>query len=160
MTAIAHDGVVQWFWLPACAIVATPTLAEMTAGERLTDITNYDTPSSEASVDTSGIDDVYDTGVVGTSTAGPIVLTFKRDTASEAGSWDALDFRDTGFLVKLPFGGSGASAAPAATDKAEVYPGQVGQKRPEGYGRNTTQKFMVSIYVTATPNVDAALIAS
>ena len=160
MTAIAHDGVVQWFWLPAVAIVATPTLAEMTAGQRLTDITNYDTPSSEASVDTSGIDDVYDTGVVGTSTAGPIVLTFKRDTASETGSWDALDFRDTGFLVKLPFGGSGTSAAPAATDKAEVYPGQVGQKRPEGYGRNTTQKFMVSIYVTAPPNVDAALIAS
>jgi len=160
MTAIAHDGVVQWFWLPAVAIVATPTLAEMTAGQRLTDITNYDTPSSEASVDTSGIDDVYDTGVVGTSTAGPIVLTFKRDTASETGSWDALDFRDTGFLVKLPFGGSGTGGAPAATDKAEVYPGQVGQKRPEGYGRNTTQKFMVSIYVTAPPNVDAALIAS
>jgi len=160
MTAIAHDGVVQWFWLPACAVVATPTLAEMTAGERLTDITNYDTPASESSVDTSGIDDIYDTSVVGTSAAGPIVLTFKRDDASETGSWDALEFRDNGFLVKLPFGGSGASAAPAATDKAEVYPGQVGQKRPEGYGRNTTQKFMVSIYVTAAPNVDAALIAS
>jgi len=160
MTAPVHDGVVQWFWLPAVAIIATPTLAEMTAGVRLTNVTNYDTPSSEATVDTSGIDDTYDTGVVGTSTAGPIVLTFKRDPDNLTGNWDALEFKDNGFLVKLPFGGSGASAAPAATDKAEVYPAQLGRKRPEGYGRNTIQKFMISIQITADPEADAALIAS
>jgi hypothetical protein len=159
MTAIAHDGNVKWYWLPAVAAIATPTLAEMTAGTLVPEITNYDTPASESEVDTSGIDDVYDTSVVGTSKAGPIVLTMKRDDTSEVATWDLFVFRDTGFLVKLPFGGGGAAGAPAADDKAEVYPAQVGQKRPEGYGRNTTQKFMVSFYVTSDPDIDAAIVA-
>ena len=159
MTAIAHDGVVDFFWLPAVAIIATPTVAELTAGVRIPLITNYDIPSSESEVDTSGVDDIYDTSVVGTSKAGPMVLTIKRYDTSETNTWDLFDFRENGFLVRLPFGGSGAAGVPAATDKCEVYPAQVGQKRPEGYTRNATQKFMVSFYITSAPNVDAAVIA-
>jgi hypothetical protein len=157
MTAIAHDGVVSFWWVPTIADIAEPSPTEVNAGTRIPWITNYDIPSSEAEVDTSGIDDLYDTSVVGTSKAGPMVLTIKRDDTDESDAWDLFTFRDTGYLVRLPFGGSGAAGIAAAGDKAEVYPAQVGQKRPEGYGRNTTQKFMVSFYVTSTPDVDAVV---
>ena len=159
MTAVAHDGVVQWHYIPACADTAAPTVAELTAGDRLVGITNYTTPFSESEVDTSDLDGTYDTAVVGTTKSGPIEITFKRDDTDESGGWDLFTLRDTGFLVRLPFGGSGAAGVPAASDKAEVYPVQVGQNRPEGYGRNTTQKFMVSFYVTDDPDTDAAVAA-
>ena len=159
MTAIAHDGVVQFYWVSSIATLAAPTVAELTAGTKLPYITNYATPSSESEVDTSGIDDIYDVAVVGTSKAGPLELTFKRDDTDESDTWDLLTFRDNGYIVKLPFGGSGALSVPASTDKAEVYPVQVGQRRPEGYGRNATQKFMVSFYVTSAPELDAVVAA-
>lgn len=157
MTAIAHDGVVAWYWSASISDITEPSVAEMTAATRLPFITNYDTPSSESEVDTAGIDDTYDVAVVGTSKAGPLTLTFKRDDTDESDTWDLLTFRANGFLIKLPFGGSGTAGAPANSDKAEVYPVQVGQRRPEGYGRNTTQKFMVSFYVTSTPELDAVV---
>jgi hypothetical protein len=157
MTAVAHDAIVQFHWVPTIANIAAPTVAEITAGDLITGITNYTMPSSEAEVDTSDIDGLYDTSVVGTSKAGPIELTMKRDDTDESAGWDLFTFRDTGYLVYLPFGGSGALGVPAATDKAMVYPAQVGQKRQEGYSRNTTQKFMVSFYVTDEPDVDAVL---
>lgn len=159
MTAVAHDGVVQWHWVASISDIAAPTTSEVTTSTRLPNITNYTTPSSESEVDTSDIDTLYDTSVVGTTKAGPIELTFKRDDSDESDTWDALTLRDTGYLVMLPFGGSGTSDAPAATDKAIVYPAQIGQRRPEGYGRNTTQKFMVSFYVTEAPELDAAIAA-
>lgn len=153
MTAIAHDGNVKWYWAPAVADISAPSVAEITAAVLIPNITNYDTPSSESEVDVSDIDDLYDTSVVGTGKAGPITLTIKRDDTTETQGWDLFTFRDTGFLIKSPFGPAAAAA------KVEVYPAQVGQRRPEGYGRNTAQKFMVSFYVTDSPDLDAAVSA-
>lgn len=153
MTAPAHDGNVKWYFAPAVADISAPTVAEITAATLIPKITNYDTPSSESEVDVSGVDDLYDTSVVGTAKAGPITLTIKRDDTDETDTWDAFTFRDTGWLIKS-FNG-----APAAADKVEVYPVQVGQKRPEGYARNTAQKFMVSFYVTSSPDLDAVVAA-
>lgn len=157
MTAVAHDGIVQFYWAPTVANIAAPKVSELTGATRLLGIVSYTIPSSEAEVDTSGIDDLYDTAVVGTTKAGPIELTFKRDDTDESQGWDLFDLRDTGFLIRLPFGGTGALGAPVATDKAEVYPVQAGQNRPDSYGRNTVQKFMVSFYVTSAPNKDAVI---
>ena len=153
MTALAHDGNVVWYFASTVASVSAPTVANIAAATRIPLITNYDTPSSESEVDTSGIDDLYDTAVVGTAKAGPIVLTIKRDDTDESDTWDLFNFRDTGFLIKSKAG------VPVATDQVEVYPVQVGQKRPEGYGRNSTQKFAVSFYVTSDPDLDAVVAA-
>lgn len=155
MTALAHDGLVKWYWAPAIASIAAPTVAEViTAGTLLPLITNYSTPSSEAEVDVAGVDDLYDISVVGTSKSGPIELTFKRDDTDETDTWTLFStLREDGFLVKA------INGVPIATDVVEVYPVQVGQRRPDGYGRNTAQKFMVSFYVTADPDLDAVLTA-
>lgn len=154
MTALAHDGNVVWFWSSSVANIATPTDAEIATAIRIPSITNYDTPSSEAEVDVSGVDDLYDTSVVGTAKAGPITLTIKRDDTTETNTWDLFEFRDTGFLIKSKQG------YPVVSDQVEVYPVQVGQRRPAGYSRNTAQTFEVSFYVTSTPDLDAVVTGS
>lgn len=152
MTALAHDGKVVWYFATTVASIAAPTTANITAAVRILGITNYDTPSSEAEVDTSDVDTIYDTSVVGTSKSGPIVLTMKRDDTVETAAWAAFTFRANGFLIKTLNGPA------VAASKVAVYPVQVGQKRPEGYGRNAVQKFMVSFYVTSAPNLEAVVV--
>lgn len=157
MTALAHDDRVVWYWATTVAGTApayAPTAANIAAATRIPSITNYDTPSGEAEVDVSDIDSLYDTAVVGTTKVGPIVLTIKRDDTSEANTWDLFDTpRQAGFLIKSKDDVAGVG------DKVEVYPVQMGQRRPEGYGRNTAQKFQIAFYVTAEPNLDAVVVA-
>jgi hypothetical protein len=159
MPAVSHDDIVQWHFVPTITNIAAPTVAQINAGDRILGITNYTMPASEAEVDVSDIDSQYDTSVVGTNKVGPIELTLKRDDTDESAGWDLFTFRDSGYLVRLPFGGSGALGVPAATDLCEVYPVIVGQKRNEGYGRNAAQKFMVSFYVHEEPSVDSVVAA-
>jgi hypothetical protein len=153
MTAAAHDGNVKWYWAPAVADLEAPDEAEIAAATLIPAITNYDTPASESEVDTSGVDDIYDTSVVGTSKAGPITLTIKRDDTSETNTRGLLQFRSTGFLIKSPFG----EAETGST--VTVYPAQIGQIRDGGYSRNSVQDFQVSFYVTSPPEVDAVVVA-
>jgi hypothetical protein len=153
MTAPVFDDTTYVYWLDTVASLAAPTVANITAGTLLPGVTNFDTPSSEAEVDTSDIYSIYDTSIVGTSKAGPITLTIKRDDTDESDTWDLLEFRDTGVLVFSDFGPA------VATSKVRVYPVQVGQRRPAGYGRNTVQTFDVSFYVTSDPELDAVVAA-
>lgn len=153
MTAVAHDDNVHIYFADTVASAAAPTVANITAATLIPGITNFDTPSSEAEVDTSGISDMYDTSIVGTSKAGPLTLTMKRDDASETAGWDLFTFRDTGYLIFSRFGPAVASS------KVEVYPVQVGQRRPASYGRNTVQTFDVSFYVTSEPELDGVVAA-
>lgn len=154
MTALAHDDNVKWYWATTVASTAAPTAANITAATLIPSITNYAMPMSEAEVDYSDIDSMYDTSGVGTTKAGPITLTIKRDDTDEADTWDLFGVpRTAGFLIRSPFG-------PAiAASKVEVFPVQVGQRRPASYGRNTAQMFDVAFYVTAEPNLDAVVTA-
>lgn len=153
-TPLAHDGQVVWYFLPTVADISEPTVAEVAAGVRILKIVNYVTPSSEAEVDTSTVDSTYDTTVIGTSKAGPVVLTMQRlESGNEAASWGAFSFRANGFLLKTLTGPAVAAA------KCAVYPVQVGRRQPAGYGKNNTQNFDVSFAVTSDPDIDAAVVA-
>jgi hypothetical protein len=91
---------------------------------------------------------------IGTSKSGPITLTIKRDDADETDTWDLMVFRQTGYLIRSPF-----VPTPILASKVEVYPAQIGQRRPSGYGRNAVQTFDVTFYVTAEPDLDAVVAA-
>jgi len=154
VTALAHDDLVKWYWVPTIGDISAPTVAEQTAGTLIPGITNYSTPNSESEVDTSDIDSLYDTSVVGTTKSGPIEITMKRDDTDETDTWDLFStVRQAGYLMKA------INGVPVASDKVEVYPVQVGTRRPESYSRNTAQKFMVNFYVTSEPDLDATLTA-
>lgn len=154
MTAVAHDDLVNWYWATTVASISAPTVANIAAATRIPLVTNYTMNSSEAEVDVSDIDSLYDTSIVGTTKVGPITLTIKRDDAGEADTWDLFATpRTAGYLIRSPFGPA------AATSKVEVYPVQTGQRRPAGYGRNTAQMFDIGFYVTSEPNLDAVVAA-
>lgn len=153
MTALAHDGNVVWYFATTVASVSAPTVANITAATRILNITGYTIPASEAAVDISGIDDIYDTEVVGTSKAGPIQITMKRDDTLETTSWDLMVFRTNGYLIRSKKG------VAILASKVEVYPVQIGQRLIEGYGKNTAQKFAVNFYVTSQPSLTAVVAA-
>lgn len=153
MTAPTFDATTHIYWADTVAALAAPTVANITAATLIPGITGFDTPSSEAEVDTSDIDTTYDTSVVGTNKAGPITLTIKRDDTDETDGWDLFTFRDTGFLIFSDFG------AAILASKVRVYPVQVGQRRPASYGRNTVQTFDTSFYVTDEPALDGVVAA-
>ena len=149
------DETVGWFYLTTIADAdLNPTTAEMGAGTRLTGITNFQTPTSEATVDTSDIDTSYDTLEVGTSSDGPITMTFKKfkPDGTLSDMWSLFTFKETGYLVYSP-----STPDPGTGDHVEVRPVQVGRRRSAGYSRNTTQTFDVMFYVHSEPN-DAATI--
>lgn len=156
MTAIAHDNLAVFYWgLTVAGTPPTyaPTVANITASTRLVGVTAFSLPSSESEVDTSDIDGLYDTAVVGRSKAGPITLTLKRDDTTETAGWDLFTFRQNGFVIYSPFG-------PAIVGKKVlVYPAQVGQKQPAGFAKNSVVTFDVNFYVRLEPNVDATVVA-
>ena len=153
MTALAHTGVVNIYFATTVASISAPTVANITAATLIPGITNYSFPSSESEVDVSDIDDLYDSNIVGTSKAGPISLTIKRDDTDETDTWGLLVFRTNGFLIRT------LNGLAVATSKVAVYPVQIGQRRPDSYGRNDAQKFEVSFYVTSPPDLDAVVAA-
>lgn len=146
-----HDDTVAFYFLPAVASISAPTVANIGGGDRLTKITNYTMPASEAEVDNSDIDSMYDTTDVGTSKVGPIELTFKYD--DNQAMVDLLVFRSAGYLIRSKTG------LVTAGTEVEVYPVKIGRQRPEGYGRNTKQKFMVNFHVTDEPDQHAVVAA-
>lgn len=151
MTAVTHQQV-QWYYLPAVGDPnLNPTTAEIGAGDRIKALVNYTSPGTEAEVDTSTTDSSYDTSVVGTSKVGPIVLTIQRDDEDETDTWDLFTFRDTGFLLRSPFGDPDTGA------KVSVYPVQAGRRREAGFSKNAVQADEISFYVTDEPNVDAVV---
>ena len=102
MTAVAFDNNTKFYWLTSApSSNAAVTQAEIGAGTLVTGVVGFDTPNSEAEVDTSDIDSLYDTSVVGTTKAGPIMLTIKRDDTTETAGWDLFATpRTNGYLVK------------------------------------------------------------
>lgn len=153
MTVPVFDDTTHIYFADTVASISAPTVANITAATLIPGITGFDTPTSENEVDTSDMSTTYDTSVVGTSKAGPITLTMKRDDTDESAGWDLFTFRDTGYLIFSDFG------AAVEDSKVRVYPVQVGQRRPASYGRNTAQTFDVSFYVTSEPDLDAVVAA-
>lgn len=154
MTAVAHDDLVKFYWVPSVASIAAPTVAEIAAGTRIPSITNYTMNGSENEVDFSDIDTLAELSGVGTTKVGPITLTMKRDDDDETDTYDLFDTpRTNGFLIRSPFG------LAIAGSKVEVYPAQYGKRRNGGYGRNAPQTFDVTFYVTEDANESAVVAA-
>ena len=154
MTAVAHDGTVKIYFATTVASLAAPTVANITAATLIPNVTNFQTPNSESMIDAADIDAEYDNEIIGTGKAGPIVLTIKRDDTDESDGWELFDTpKAVGYLIFSRFG------AAVADSKVEVYPVQVGRRRPASYGRNALQTFEIPFAVTDDPELDAVVAA-
>ena len=155
MSRVSYDGNVKLYFLPACAAIATPTLAEITAGTNLTPYLPRDgitPPSTQNTVDSSSLDETFDSEGVGTW-GGQMKTRHYRDNADETVAWDLINYGLTGFLLMSPFG------VPIATSKVHVWPVEAHQPLPIQTSGNAKQKFDATWAITSQPDLDAVVAA-
>lgn len=152
---LVSDGKIRVTWMPACANINAPTVAEANAGLRLDTVMTPDglqiTPKT-ADVDTSSLSSTYDTSRAGRR-GFDVSVKFKRQDAADT-ALTTLVFRATGFLLVRRTVDAGT--ANTAADKCEVYPAEC-KEGVRGYGPNSVQTVEVPLSVTSDPAVTAVM---
>ena len=160
MSNLTFDGNVKVSWVSTIASPAAPTAAELTAGTSLESFITPDgleTSFATASVDQSSLGSTFDSEAAGRRTP-TLSVTFKRFTSAGAATAPetTLVYRAAGFLVvrrnKL------ATTAFASADKVDVYTVECGQATPGNPAPNEVQKATVSMFSTADPNLQVAVV--
>lgn len=156
MAKLVSEGRTNVYWLTACANIAAPTVAEITAG---TALTNYITKDgvdpglSTNNVDSAGLAETFDAQNTG-SWGGEFQLTmFRNDTADTA--WNLCVYGTSGFLVVDRIRVAGV--LPSAGHKVEVWPAQMHQPIPQATAANTLQRFVEKFAITSQPNLKATV---
>lgn len=157
MTRYANDGMIRVHYLPACANIAAPTVAEINAGTDLTPHMPKDgltVPSGQNNVDDANLNQVFDAQVVG-SWGGPVSLSGKRNNGGGGTDtmWNLIVYGLTGFLwVRrgIPW-----ATAPAASQPCEVYPVVFHHPVMMQTATNDQAKFTAQGAVRDEPNMKA-----
>lgn len=156
MSKEASEGNVKLYWLPACANIAAPTVAEIAAGTNLTPFlptSGLAIDSNENNASIAMIDSGHTDEQVGTYSTS-VALTLVRDAVSaDDDAWTLFVRGLSGFLLKSPFG------APVATSRVEVYPCEAHEPVPLPPAENEFQQFRVTLAVHTTPNRKAVVAA-
>lgn len=146
-------------WLPACASIAAPTVAEITAGDYLGRLITKDGAElgiSQNRVEVASIDELFDAERMGSWGARPVLEMF-RDDAVETDGWDLITNGATGFLLISPF--QATPGTEAVGDPAYVFPAEMGVPMPADSGANSPQTFKVEFAVTSEPSMDSVIAA-
>jgi hypothetical protein len=161
MPRYVNDGNIKVSW-STIANKNFPASSELAAGE---DIECYLTKDglnltfNENSVDDAALCETFDATLPG-SFGVSIELTMKRETPTASDTaWNLFSTRgETGALVVRR--GIDADTDWATGDKVEVYPGAVGIRRPAPSATNEQGRFMLSIFGSEEPSLDATVVAS
>lgn len=154
MARIVFEEKYQIHWLPACASIAAPTQAEITAGTEITSFVPKDgvnIGTSNNRVSTADISTKFDSEIMGSYGNSLSLKCFKDDATDTA--WDLLLKDAVGFLVIAPYGST------AATEVGYVFPVQCGQPELPTSAANERQTFTSPMAVTSTPDMRAVFAA-
>src|SRR4051812_2533512 len=108
MSREVYEGKTNVYWLTACANIAAPTVAEITAGTALTNFVSKDGVAvniNTNNVDSATIADTFDAQNVG-SYGSDVQLTLFRDNSADT-AWNLCVYGTTGYLVIDRFRNSG-----------------------------------------------------
>lgn len=153
MSREVYEGNFKVYWLTSLSNIAAPTTSEISAGKYIGAFATKDGVAfnvSQNSVDTAGIDSLWDTQIGGSVGMTP-ELTLFRDGATETNGWDLVVQGAEGFLVVVYFG------TPIAGSKCAVIPAEMGMGKPANSGANEAQKFTVSFFMRSQPNLKAVV---
>lgn len=163
MPRFANDGMTQAWWadyasksfVAQSALVAVPELAcHMTKDGLKTGFT-------ENTVDDGALCEVYDATLPG-SYGTAVELTLKRRNTVGGDTdvaWNLFSTRgETGMLVVRI--GIEADTNPTAGQPVMTYPGTLGIRRPADVATNEQAKFMITIFGSEEPDLDAIIVAS
>lgn len=158
MSRFMRKGTTKLWFVPTIAALATPTVAEITAGTDLTDelaeITGFN--FSNNPIDTPDMGSTFVGKIPGEDTTDSSDLTFYEDDTTNPIS-TALAKGTIGYVVIFPRGIAGA--APAAADVADVWPAQVASNSKTYSADNEAAKYKVMFTLTAEPSEDAVVAA-
>lgn len=165
MSDIIVDGRTTVWFLPTIASPQTgPTLAEITAGVRIskylipTGLTGFET--AQAEIDNSGLEDATDTKLPGRKSYSGTSVTFKEQASDVAFTAivTAMAESTDGYIVIRD--GILASVAAAAAQKVELYGVRTGVHSFLGRGEaNALLRRQIMTPVSSTVNKTAALAA-
>lgn len=162
MPRYVNDGNIKVAW----ATVADkdfPAMSEIAAGDDIECFLTKDGLNitfNENEVDDAALCETFDAVLPG-SYGVSIELTMKRETPTASDvPWTTLfnTRGETGALVVRR--GIDADTAWAAGQKVEVYPGTLGVRRPAPAATNEQARFMVTIFGSEEPALDATVVAS
>lgn len=160
MAHFSIDGNIRATFIPACANIAAPTVAELTAAG-IAELAAALTPDglnvnvTEDNKDTTTLASTFNGQAPGRA-GGDIALTYFRDTVGGSDKpYTTLKRFTAGFLViRL---GVLNSTAYATSDKVRVYPITCGLQKDVPAAKNTDWQISQSLYVTADWNIDAVV---
>jgi hypothetical protein len=154
MPDLGFDGMVKVSWVPTISNIASPTVAELTAGTPLEGALLPDglTISADtAEVDNSKMNSIANTVIVGRGTWTLSIKYVRGDAANTyaVAVETAMAPKANGYLVVRR--DIVSTTAFIAAQKVEVYPAQVGYANPDSPAANTLQAVEVPLKNTGTP---------
>lgn len=153
-------GTTRVHFVPAMAAIDAPTVAEITAGDDLSDdVADMSGWTFENSpIATPDLGSTFDKTIVGPDAAGDPTLTLYDD---DAGSpyMASLAKGTAGYIVIAPYGLTGVGGAAAVGDEVEVWPVRsTGPNRMHGVGAEAA-RLSVRFAVTDEPDLTATVAA-
>jgi hypothetical protein len=154
MPDLGFDGMLKVSWVTTIANIASPTVAELSAGTSLEGVLTPDGLTISAKtgdVDNSKMNSIANTTIVGRGTWDISVKYIRGDAANTAAVAAETAFapKANGYLVVRR--DIVATTAWVAAQKVEVYPGQIGYANPDAPKADTLQAVEVPIQNTGSP---------
>lgn len=132
---------------------AAPKIADVTSAVDLTHfITSINASATGNAVPTPSFDTLFETTIIGTSTA-TFTADFYRDDTTDT-AWTTLPRGTDGFFIIARFGGIPSTVA----DKCEVWPVTVLSRSMSNMANNTVETFTVTCAVPDEPAEAAATV--
>ncbi len=158
MADTVADGKTLVYWLPSCAVITAPTVAEFTAG---TNLTTQITPdgmtgweADTAKVDNSSLASTTDTEKIGRDALTDPRLKFKRQMPTDT-TRTTLARNVEGFIaIRRDIA---VATAIAAGQAVQVVPVECGRRRDLAPEKNTLSRFEVPFANHTTPAYDAVV---
>lgn len=158
MADMLNDGNIKVTFVPSVANAAAPTTAELAAGTALECLITADGLDIKVDEDTVSIPKLCETSnseAPGRATYGFTLTLMRKTVTIEDVAWTTLLRGTSGFLV-IRYG-LAYTTAYAAAQKAQVFPGTAGERRPQKPEANGGTMFQSQWYVTSKPNLDAVI---
>lgn len=157
MADIVSDGLTRVSWVATIAVPAAPTTTELNGGVALESFITpdgFDTGVTTGKVDTSALNSVQNTGLVGRRDDS-VKVTMKQQGKANP-PWSTFAGNPTGYIVRRS--GLAAATAWASAQKITVFPVQAGFREEASPAANAVEKFSIEFVVNGAV-IDTAAVA-
>lgn len=155
MARFWQRGITEFHFVPTVASIGAPTVANIAAGDELTDdmadVSGFGYENQP--IDVPDLGDTFTSQIDGPDQAQASSITFYDDSAGTPTLKTTLAKGATGYIVISPYGGV------SANDVVEVWPVKVTGNNRVFSADTEGARYMVTFAITGTPDQEAAVAA-